>query len=204
MIIQEDYSYVSDFNMKLAKRGLADLDVYTLHIEGSGENDSNKIHDIVEMLNKTFIIYQYEKNDKGEYKCGYKDNWDLFFWSNWNLKFPLNDTRFNFNEKRSYVQRQLDINRISDILSNYNENDIKVRKQYHVIFHENEILKLADEIYSNIKDEFIDCFGKTGKIKLIQEYKDSYYGSTCKYGFFPKGSKKKYYQITNMALLELI
>ena len=205
MKIQDNFYYISQSEQNLIERGLASLDVHSIHLEGKGTRDVNgKIKEIVDMLNEKFLIYQYAKNENGKYVCGYNDNWDLFFWSNGNLEYPFTDTRFNFNtNKRNYEERQKDLKSLKEILENYTEDSVTVTIQYTTSFHEEEIAQLADSVYEKLKNTFINFMGHEGKIKIVPDYNDSYYGSRCKYGFFKKGSKRKYYQLTNMDILEM-
>jgi hypothetical protein len=205
MNIKDDYYYISELDKKLIEKGLASLDVYSVHLEGYYSEEVNtKIKNIVEMLNEKFLIYQYEKKEDGSYICKYSDNWDLFFWHNGNLQYPFTDTRFNFNNAhRSYEERKHNLEQLIEILKDYQEEAVTVKIQYTTSYHEKEIEQIADSIYQNFKDTFIYFMGYEGKIKPVPNYKDGYYGSNCKYGFFKKGSKRKYYQITNMDILKL-
>lgn len=206
MNIKDDFYYISESDKKLIDKGLASLDVHSVHLESchSEENDI-KIKNIVEMLNKKFLIYQYEKKEDGNYICKYADNWDLFFWHNGNLQYPFTDTRFNFNDNcKSYKERKRDLELLIELLKDYQEETVTVNIQYTTLYHEKEIEEIADSVYQNFKDTFIYFMGYEGKIKPVTGYKDNYHGSGCKYGFFKKGSKRKYYQITNMDILELV
>ena len=59
------------------------------------------------------------------------------------------------------------------------------------------------ESYTLLKDTFINYNGMVGKIKPVQEYNDSYYGTTCIFGFFKKGSRKKFYKLSNMDIVTI-
>lgn len=205
MVVKDNHYYISESDKKLIDKGLASLDVHSVHLEGyHGEEVNTKIKNIVDMLNKKFLIYQYEKQENGKYICEYRDNWDLFFWSNGNLQYSFTDTRFNFNEnKRTYEERQNDLKQLIDILKEYQEEAVTVSIQYTTMYHEKEIEQIADQVYEGIKNSFIYYMGTQGKVKPVGNYKDGYYGSSCKYGFFKKGSKGKYYQLTNMAMAEI-
>lgn len=205
MLVKDNFYYISESDKRLIDKGLASLDVHSVHLEGCHSKEiDNKIKNIIDILNSKFLIYQYEKKENGRYICEYSDNWDLFFWHNGNLKYPFTDTRFNFNEHhRSYEERKNDLTRLIDILKEYQEESVTVTIQYTTLYHEKEIEQLADSVYENIKNTFIHFMGYEGKVKPVGNYKDSYYGSSCKYGFFKKGSKGRYYQLTNMAIIEL-
>lgn len=204
MKIEDNYYYISELDKKLIDRGLASLDVHSVHLGGfHGEETAMKIKKIVDMLNGKFLIYQYEKKENGNYICSYSDNWDLFFWSNGNLTYPLTDTRLSFNENhRNYEERQKDLQRLIDILKEYEDESVTVKIQYKTLYHEEELQKVAEEAYDKLKNKFIYFNGSEGKIKPVVNYKDSYHGTSCNYGFFKKGSKGKYYQLTNMTIAE--
>lgn len=205
MNIKDDFYYISESDKKLIDKGLASLDVHSVRLEGYHiEEIDTKIRNIVEMLNDKFLIYQYKKKEDGSYICKYIDNWDLFFWHNGNLQYPFTDTRFNFNDDhRNYEERKRDLERLIEVLKDYQEEAVTVKIQYTALYHEKEIEQLVDSIYQKFKDTFICFMGYEGKLKPLADYKDGYHDSNCKYGFFKKGSKRKYYQITNMNILKL-
>ena len=203
MEIREDYSYLTEIQKKMMSLGLATLDIHDVHIEGNGQAADEEIKSICDMLDNEFLIYQYRKNPDGKYICNYGDKWDLYFWSNGCLNYPFTDTRLSFNKNQNdLVERKHDFEKLISILQNYeSKSDIEVRVQYTAVFNELEIKLKADAVFEMLKDNFVEYKGMIGRIKRVQENSDGYYGTKTEYGFFKKGSKKKYYIMANMDLV---
>lgn len=203
MEIREDYSYLTTIHKEMMRLGLATLDVYNVHIEGNGKSANEEIKSICDMLDKEFLIYQYRKNPDGKYVCEYRDKWDLYFFNNGCLEYPFTDTRLSFNKNQKELkERKCDFNKLIDILRQYKVMaDIEVRVQYTAVFNDLVIKAKADAVFETLENTFVEYKGMTGKIKRVQENSDGYYGTKTEYGFFKKGSKKKYYIITNMDLV---
>lgn len=223
MIFKNDYSYITGKANKIIEMGLADLDLHSIRIETfisakqKEENSklsktlsneewrihcdefekvqSKKVEKILDILSKHFIIYQYKDASiqYGSYE------WDLF--CNFGNR---RDARLSFNkEGKTLQQRYEDLNKIKEILKNYEDDTIIINIQYTQNFHIEELKKKAMESYTSLKDTFINYNGMIGKIKPVEEYNDSYYGTTCKFGFFKKGSRKKFYKLSNMDIVTI-
>ena len=223
MRFKNDYSYITEKANKMMEIGFADLDLHSIRIDTfisdeqkeknsklaetlSNEEwaihcdkfekaQSKKVEKILDILTKHFIIYQYKDTNiqYGSYE------WDLFC----NFGNTRN-ARLSFNEKgKTLEQRYKDLNKIKEILKDYEDTNIIISIQYTQSFHTEELKKKAMESYTLLKDTFINYNGMVGKIKPVQEYNDSYYGTTCIFGFFKKGSRKKFYKLSNMDIVTI-
>ena len=223
MKITDDYSFVSESSQTLINRGLADLSVHSLNFdryftdeemehnreeaerlntnretyskrcEEISRNIYNQLLLIAELLDKNFNMHQYttEKSTMTHFNS----DWDLFFYSNrgWNGKDYFDYMQISFNEKRTAKQNQELLKKVLTLLTAVKANNIKCRIQYDVIYHENEIAKEAASVFEKMGNKFIAYDGMIGKIKKVDDA----------YGFFKKGSKKRYYPIGNACMLTL-
>jgi hypothetical protein len=223
MKITDDYSFVSESSQTLINRGLADLSVHSLNFdryftdeemehnreeaerlntnretyskrcEEISRNIYNQLLPIAELLDKNFNMHQYttEKSTMTHFNS----DWDLFFYSNrgWNGKDYFDYMQISFNEKRTAKQNQELLKKVLTLLTAVKANNIKCRIQYDVIYHENEIAKEAASVFEKMGNKFIAYDGMIGKIKKVDDA----------YGFFKKGSKKRYYPIGNACMLTL-
>lgn len=227
MRFNDDYNYITGKANKIIEIGLADLDLHSIrfdtvisdeqkeknaklaktlshedwdiHCNKFEKLQNKKVEKILDILAEHFTIYQY-KDTSIQYcnrKCSNEQNgyeWDLF--CNFGDK---RSARLSFNRHgKTLDQRYEDLNKIKQILENYEDNSIKIDIQYTQNFHIDELKGKAILTYTHLKDMFINYNGMVGKIKPVQEYCDGYYGTTCLFGFFKKGSKKKFYYLTNM------
>lgn len=232
MKFNNDYHYITEKANKIIEMGFADLDLHSIRIETviseeqkeenlklsktlSGKEwgircdefeliQSKKVEKILDVLAEHFIIYQYKdaniqyhnRKDSNN-QNGYE--WDLY--CNFGNKRSAS-LSFNDNGK-TLEERYKDLNKIKEILKDYEDDSIKINVQYTQNFHIEELNKKVIEVYSNLKDTFINYNGMIGKIKPVEKYNDSYYGTPCQYGFFKKGSRKTFYKLTNMDIITL-
>lgn len=230
MRFKDDYSFITGKAGKMIEMGFADLDLHSIRIDtyiSDEQNEKNiellkeltneewdisckefkesqnkKVEKILDILAKHFKIYQYKdasieyhNNNSYAQQNGYE--WDLY--CNFDGR---RDARLSFNNLgKSLEQRYEDLKKIKELLETYEDDGIKVDVQYTQSFHMDELKVKAIDTYNHLKDKFINYNGMIGKIKKVEEYNDSYYGTTCMFGFFKKGSKKKYYHLTNMDIV---
>lgn len=232
MKFKDDYSYIRGIASKMIDEGYADLDLHSIRLstyiseEQKEENlnaskalsreewslrcdefdkvQNKKVEKILDLLAQHFIIYQYK--DKNIQYCNSKNlayqngyEWDLF------CNFGTGrDARLSFNRKgKSLNQRYKDLKRIKEILKDYEDESIVLNIQYTQLFHEDRLREQAQKTYTNLKNKFVDINGMIGRIKPVEKYCDSYYGTECEYGFFKKGARTRYYQLTNMQIVLL-
>lgn len=194
MIINEDYSYVTDLQKEIVDKGLGNYSVKYINIS-CDKDHLNELKELCDAIDHEFLMYQYRKNENGEYICSYKDMWDIFYWGGEKL------VKLSFNDKKSSEERMLDIERLLKLLRSYS-NNIEATIQYTIKLVDEEIVKnKAKNTFKENENKFITRNGIVGKIKKVnRSYEDSFYGYSCDYGFFKKGSKGKYYQITNVEI----
>ena len=178
---------------------------WSLRCDEFDKTQNKKVEKILDILSQHFVMYQYKdetiqyRNRKNmDYQDGYE--WDLFC----NFGEGRN-ARLSFNRNgKSLEERYADLEKIKDVLKDYEDESITLNIQYTQAFHNDELKENAQNVYSDLKDKFINIGSMTGKIKPVPEYKDDYFGTECQYGFFKKGSKNRYYKITNMQIVELV
>lgn len=217
--IKEDMSYLGEIDLLSVEKGVAELGIHSIRFsnllteEEKTENskaaetlsredwskrcDENrlkvavKVEKIIDLIHENFVIYQY-KNKDIDYS---KDNWDLFFWSN---SEDLSYVTLNPNEKRSNEQQIEDINKVLSLLKTINIEGIQVHIQHKVIYKEEIVQDIVLNEYNNVKDKFINYNGLNGKIKEVGK---NYRGKVV-YGFFKKGARSKYYQVSESWFLQ--
>lgn len=192
MEIRENYSYITELQKAIVNKGLGQYCIRSINLT-CGNNDVEKLKTLCDTIDNNFLMYQYRKNEKGEYICSYKDKWDIFHWGGDGI------AKLSFNGNKTIKERMLDGEALLKLLKEYNNENISVVVQYSIELDEAETIdKMAEKNFKENENKFITRSGIEGKIKKVNKYyKDSYYGYGCNYGFFKKGSKGKYYQITN-------
>lgn len=225
MIIGEDKSYLRKLDLELINKGYADLDIHSVHFEKKFSEEqknknkeniekmskqeweiycdniwcefSEKLKTIIDKLDSEYLIYQYKKD------LDYiKDDWDYFFYSDrgWNKKNYFTFFELKPNSKRPLGKRLIDVNNLINFLKNQQiSDDILIRIQYDIFKNEDKIKNDALNFIDKIKNTFINYNGMTGKIKIISVNENN-----IKYGFFKKGAKTHYYNISYPDILPLL
>jgi hypothetical protein len=219
MIIKEDFSYVEK-DMKFIDRGYAQLDVHSIRIDRyftEKQKEQNvKIHDampdqwgkyceemaqkigekvksIVDYLSETFNIHQYKDSSMEHYDS----DWDLFFWCNHkHYGRDYSYVTLSFNSKRTVTQRMSDKDRVIEILNTHftDMDGVIVYIQYTATYDDKKVKDTVNNYIPTILNTFINYAGHEGKIKSVGENR---------YGFFKKGARKYYYQVSDMVILEM-
>lgn len=199
MKLNKNYSYITNLQKAIVDKGLGNYIVEYVNIS-CGKNNIEELERLCNIIDCEFLMYQYRKDENGEYVCSYKDTWDIFYWGGEGL------VKLSFNYKKSVEEKLSDINRLLELLNKYSNDNIDVIIQYGINIIDNELIEnKAKKFFETNKKNFITLNGVCGKIKKVQNrYNDSYYGYTCDYGFFKKGSKCKYYQITNAEIATML
>lgn len=228
MKIKHDYSYISDTQNKLIQDGLAEINIHSLNfdryftVEEQDENmrqskllsreDWNircdntaqmiykQLLPIAQLLDNKYDIHQFteEKSSIDHYRS----DWDLHFYSNagWNEKYYFDHMKISFNTNRSPAQNNKLLEEILKDLEHVDGSNVQCRIQYNVSLDNVKIETRVRQIYEKLKDKFVVFQGMEGKVKDLKEYSEDLVG----YGFFKKGSKKKYYQMNNAELLYIV
>lgn len=222
MLLKHNYTYLN--NEDLIEKGYAECGVCSLNFDrylDEDERNENQIQSqlldkeswnlrcdefskyiynqmlpIKEILNSKYDIHQIsEEKSSNEH---YRSDWDLFYYTNkgWNGKDYFDYMRISFNEKRSFVKNFELLNEIINLLENMDIKNVYCWIQYHTIYHEAEIKAEAESMFNKIKDKFVDYQGSIGKIKIT----DTLSG----YGFFKKGSKSRYYPMSDKQILSIV
>lgn len=216
MLIKEDYSYIGERGQNLISEGYAELGIYSLNFaryftEEEKKNNRNlaetmtseqwDIHcdntskalygimfSIAEMLNREYIMYQFDKN------VSHEADWDLFFYSNkgWNNKDYFDYMQINFNRKRSTKQNLRLKDEIVKMLADIEVKNVYCGMQHYVIYNDEKIKLKARENFEKYRNKFISYKGMTGKIKETEK---------GQYGFFKKGAYKNYYLLSNIDVI---
>jgi len=217
--IKKDMSYLSELDLLSVEKGIAELGIHSIRFSNNlteEEKEENskiakilsreewskrceknrlkvgaRIEGIVDLINENFTVYQY-KNKNIHYS---KDDWDLFFWSNCG---DMSYVTLNPNSDRTNEEQIRDIDKVLTLIESVDIVGVKVDIQYKVIYKNEMVKNIASEVYSNVKDKFVNYNGFTGKIKEVGK---SYSGATV-YGFFKKGARTNYYQVANSWFLQ--
>ena len=218
-IIREDKSYLSDVDLVSIEKGIAELGIYSIRIgayfteEQKKENSemakllskeewsercerhktetAEKVEKIVDAIHDNFVIYQY-KNKEIDYS---KDDWDLFFWCNYG---DMSYVRLNPNKKRTNQKQIEGIYNVLELIKTIECEGIDVAIQYTAKYNEEKVNEIVKNVYDKIEKTFVNYRGITGKIKEI--FRDN---EVVKYGFFKKGARKTYYEVSNEYFLQL-
>jgi UDP-N-acetylglucosamine enolpyruvyl transferase len=104
------------------------------------------------------------------------------------------------NTKRPIEQQINDINNVLELIKTIElDGNIDIAIQYTCKYNQEKVTEIAILTFNKIKDTFIEYSGMIGKFKEIGIREDG----TRKYGFFKKGTKKKYYPISDTELLQM-
>lgn len=217
IVICYDYSYISSNNYSvLIQRGIAKLSVYSIHIDkyfSEEEKEKNRslaesisekewckhcdeswkkydkvAKDIMDVLDKKYEIYQY--NNMRNY-----GNHELFFCSNrgWNNKDYMTTVTISPNTRRDNIAFCDKV--INDIVDCYTGDvPLEIRVQYELEIIDEGLRNIVIPFIEGITDKFITYRSELGKIKKVNN-KD--------YGFFRKGAKRRYYELSHSDLCNI-
>jgi len=219
-MIKEDKSYLSKLDLLTIEKGIAQLDIHSLRFdrvdfteEEKEENrrianivsqeewerlcDENKrrtamkIEPIIESLSNKFDIHQYKDSSMGHYQS----DWDLFFWcNNDNKGRDMSYVTLSLNENRIVERRILDVEQVLNYIKEIGFDGVNITIQYTATYNDDKVREIALEYAEKVKNTVVQLMGYSGKIKKV---------SNDQYGFFKKGAKKRYYQLSNKLLLEM-
>jgi len=224
MKIKHDYSYLGANADKLIAMGYAEMSVHSLNFDrdlSEKEMQENRTQSEIltreqwdERCNK-FSEYLYKQltpikqyfadnydvhqiDEKTSTMEHYSSDWDLFFYSNrgWNNKDYFDYFEINFNTKRTATSIMELMVKITDVLADMEIKNVSCRVQYDLNYNEAKLKEDAIKIIESTEGNFVNYSGRDGKFKLVDEYE-----GTKVYGFFPKGSKRKYYSIDNISVI---
>jgi len=224
MKIKHDYSYLGTNADKLITMGYAEMSVHSLHFdrdlseEEMQENRSQseiltreqrnercdnfskylstQLKSVVQYFADNYDVHQIdEKTSTMEH---FRSDWDLYFYSNkgWNNKDYFDCFSINFNEKRTVTSIMELMNKITDVQKDMEIKNVSCRVQYCIKYNDAKLKEDAMKIIESTEGNFVNYSGRDGKFKVINEYE-----GTKVYGFFPKGSKRKYYSIDNISVI---
>lgn len=231
MNISRDYSYIKGFETKLIDAGYGKMTVHSLHFsryvsdeqkeinrkffEGMTETERNNyyksaefeavqetfgksLRDVLDIFIGKFDIHQVSAETSTN--AHYGSDWDLFFWSDrgWNGKEYMSCFSLTFNDNRTAEQNMILLDKIVAILESMENEKVSCRIQYDTVIDEKAVAEAARKVFDGIAGKFVSWSGYEGKIKVV-----STEGSETEYGFFKKGSKKRYYKITNADLVAM-
>ena len=104
----------------------------------------------------------------------------------------------SFNENRTAKQNMILLDNIISILESMENQDVCCRIQYDAVINEKKVSEVARKVFDSIAGKFVSWDGFNGKIKIVNN--DI---TNIEYGVFKKGSKKKYYKISNVDLVAM-
>ncbi|MDD2269229.1 MAG: hypothetical protein PHY15_06735 [Eubacteriales bacterium] len=213
-MIKEDKSYLTRLDEIALEQNIARLGIYHLaidraydekaipanrdkmtdlewmtHCDKVREGTGRKIEELLRHLAEEFQIYQLDGRDA----IPYKSDWDLFFWCNSRKgERDYSYVTLGRNDKRT-LEAQLDTfeKAIRSIVA-FGYEDLDIRIQRTAVYDDKKIKNMAEEQYEKIRDSYINYQGFQGKVREV--------GNNGAYGFFPKWSRSKYYQVSNLEL----
>lgn len=220
-MIRKDKSYLSGSDLLAIEKGYAALDIHSLRIsredfteEEKEQNRKNcdamtkeewslhcsitprktalKVRDLIEALNKKYAIYQYNKDERVDYKS----NWDLFFWCNSGDDEEgrdLSHITLSMNTTRTLEERLNDINDVIEAIKEIGYAGLDIAIQYTAKYNYKKMDEAAIDFFEKVKNNFTCYAGYTGKIK---EGGIDYEGHKC-YRFYKKGARTKYYVLSS-------
>lgn len=228
MLINKNFNYVSGNEKELIKRGYGELSINSINFNRyyseeekiNNRNIANTMNNVEwskhceEIQEKFGIMFDeiVEKFADSKYNIHqltddtsglehYKSDWDLYYYCNrgWNNSNYMDFFRLSFNNNRSVEENLNLLNELIDFIKKLDYKNISCTIQYTFIPNEEKINDRYINLCEKLQGKFIEFSGMVGKIKIVKEmenYKE--------YGFFKKGSRKKYYSISreNLILLE--
>lgn len=220
-MIREDKHAIASVDAIAIEKGYAKLDIYNVHIEReySVQPDtevkvdisseewnkhcdeikkkvSERVTPLMDFLNKRFKIHQYEKNDA----VPFLSDWDLFFWCN--SKNGIRDLSYitlNTNHTRTVEQKAADVERLLEAIKEFGYEGLDITIQYTATYNTEQVKDVVADYYNTVKDTFVKYAHMEGKIKEIGKDEDG----TMYYAFFKKGSRKKYFHLSNKDILRM-
>lgn len=128
----------------------------------------------------------------------YRSNWDFYFYSNrgWNNADYMDFFTLTFNKNRTIEENMSLLEEVLELIKTIEVNNIDCTVLYTFIPNKEKIEKECDILCERLQGKFINHLGMTGKIKVVSEN-----ANNKVYGFFKKGSKKKYYHISANELI---
>ena len=231
MNINRDYSYIKGFETKLIDAGYGKITVHSLHFnryvsdeqkeinrkffEGMTESErnnyyksaefeaaqeafGNSLRDVLDIFIGKFDIHQVSAETSTH--AHYGSDWDLFFWSDRGLngKEYMSYFSLTFNDNRKAEQNMELLDKIVAILESTENEKVSCRIQYDAVIDEKAVAEAARKVFDGIAGKFVSWSGYEGKFKVVSDE-----GGIVQYGFFKKGSKKKYYKISNVDLVAM-
>jgi len=219
-MIWNDMSYISDTDMLAVEHGYAKIDVHSLRLSAyngdviyeningkkrlrgysrslSKPEQEERVHAVVEAVNKRFKVYQYVDKET----IPFKSKWDLFFWCNHKevakggaRDFSYVTLSFN-NYWMTHEERTTLLDTAIAFIKSLNI-DIDVAIQ-HDLHWDNDKVSETVKAFCESNEGMMMQYGRhTGKIRRIND---------GEFGFFKKGARKYYIPIneTNKEILML-
>ncbi len=166
------------------------------------EKWAHEVRDAMIELAKRYSIHQL--TEETSTMDHYRSAWDLHWYSNegWNRKNYFDHAQISFNENRNEEENR---RVFADVLAFFEVIDIDgamVCVRYIAKVDEKKTAQKAFEAFQKIDGKMIDYHGRTGKIKPVRR---NVMTGSIHYGFFKKGARAKYYEVSaeELALMEV-
>lgn len=212
MTIKHDYS-IAEQKTELVSVGLAKVVPYSFNIDRDLTREDQRTDEFCELLAKQIYNAMLELSERYSIHQltketstldHYRTLWDLHWYSNerWNGKKYFDHAQISFNRDRTVEDNR----RIfADVLTFFEALEIDgavVRVQYVAEVDEKKTAQKAFEVFKHINGKMIDYYGKPGKIKQVGR---NVITGAIHYGFFKKGARSKYYEVSaeELALMEV-
>jgi hypothetical protein len=160
------------------------------HCEVIRKQTAEKIDSILKQLRKEFGIYQLD----GREAIAYSSDWDLFFWCNCTKEGrDLSYVTLSANSRRSLEKQLETFDNVIETIKKIGFNGLDIRIQLQAVYDDEKLKKLAEEKYEKIKNSIVSYNGLQGKIKEVGQ-------GGILYGFYPKWSRNKFYEVSNLEM----
>lgn len=226
MYIKEDYSYIKNIETKMIEMGYGEKSVHSIYFDRYFTEDQkmenmqqakemsldewNKSCDEFSKLLERYMekilnvfLEKYDIHQVSEETSTiehFRRNWDLHFYTSkgWDNKEYMDSFILTFNHRRSAKENMELLQEIIALVLPMEYKNVYCRVQYSVAVDREKVVKDARVICEKLENQFITYRGNVGKIKLVAEA-----NGIRRYGFFKKGSKKRYFDISYEEILAM-
>jgi hypothetical protein len=194
-MIKDDKHLISKVDLLAIEKGIAQLDVHSLRVS-TRKSNAAKIESLLDAMAVKHKIYQYKDKTISYRQYG----WDLFFWCNHDSEGrDYSYVTLDTNKKRSVEQRAVDVAKALEDMQQIGLEGIEVYIQYMTTYDSNKVKIIVLDYLAKTADKPVEMMGQKGKIKPVGT---NHIGETV-YGFFKKGAKTKYWQLSYESILRL-
>jgi len=162
-----------------------------------------KVLALLNRIHEKHYLYQFEQGSdtnggRDRYRSG---DYDLFFYSNkgWNGKDYFDYVSLTVNDKKTDEENALILADVIQVLESADISCASCCIQYHAVLDRELINCEVRALYDKVGEKLLTQYhGVTGKLKMMDSEHEE---GRVFYGFFKKGSRKRYYPVETEYLL---